>query len=84
MQEKPKSNFSTKNFIVALLILNIIYNAFKFLNVEGSGHPLVWSLFNMILSLDLLVLLFHQKEIMEKKIILFKQSLMTDFFKNVK
>ena len=50
MQEKPKSKFSTKNFIVALLILNIIYNAFKFLNVEGSGHPLAWSLFNMILS----------------------------------
>ena len=84
MQEKPKSKFSTKNFIVALLILNIIYNAFKFLNVEGSGHPLAWSLFNMILSLGFLVLLFHQKEIMEKKIILFKQSLMTDFFKNVK
>jgi len=84
MQEKHKSKFSTKNFIVALLILNIIYNAFKFLNVEGSGHPLAWSLFNMILSLGFLVLLFHQKEIMEKKIILFKQSLMTDFFKNVK
>ena len=84
MQEKHKSKFSTKNFIVALLILNIIYNAFKFLNVEGSGHPLAWSLFNMILCLGLLVLLFHQKEIMEKKIILFKQSLMTDFFKNVK
>jgi len=67
MQEKPKSNFSTKNFIVALLILKIIYNTIKFLNMEGSGHPLVWSLFNMILSLDLLVLLFHQKEIMEKK-----------------
>ena len=50
MQEKPKSNFSTKNFIVALLILNIIPNAFKFLNVEGSGHPVVWSLFNMILT----------------------------------
>ena len=84
MQEEPKCNFSTKNFIVALLILNMKHNGLKFLNVEGSGHPLVWSLFNMILSLGFLVLLFHQKEIMEKKIILFKQSLMTDFFKNIK
>ncbi len=84
MQEETKHNFPTKNFIVILLILNTIYNAFKFLNVEGSDHPLVLPLFNMILSLSLLVLIFHQKEIMGKKIFLFKQSLMTDFFKKVK
>ena len=50
MQEETKHNFPTKNFIVILLILNTIYNAFKFLNVEGSDHPLVLPLFNMILS----------------------------------
>ena len=68
MQEiKSLYNLPTKNFIVLLLIINIIYNAFQFLNEEGSGNPLVWSLFNMVLSLGLLVLLCHQKEIMEKK-----------------
>ena len=61
-----------------------LYNAFKFLSAEGCGHPLVWSLFNMVLSLGLLVILCHQKEIMEKKIYLLKQSLMTDFFKRIK
>ena len=78
-----KPNFMIKNIVVVFLILNIIYNTFKFLNVEGSEHPLVWSLFNMILSLGILVLLCHKKEIMENKEI-FKQSLMTDFFQRVK
>ena len=58
-QSKP--NFMTKNIMVVFLILNIIYNTFKFLNVEGSEHPLVWSLFNMTLSLGILVLLCHKK-----------------------
>lgn len=81
---QPKHNFKTKKIVIVFLILNILYNAFKFLNVEGSDHPLVWSLFNMILSLGILVLLCHKKEIMENKIIIFKQSLMTDFFQRVK
>ena len=62
MQKEPKCNFSTKNFIVALLSLNIIHIAFKLLNVEGSGYTLVWSLFNIILSLGILVLLYSTKK----------------------
>ena len=82
--EESNYDFPTKNFVAILLIINMIYNAFKFMNAEGCGHPLVWSLFNMVLSLGLLVLLCHQKEIMEKKIYLLKQSLMKDFFKRIK
>ena len=59
-QSKP--NFMTKNIVVVFLILNIIYNAFKFLNFEGSEHPLVWSLFNMILSLGIFILLCLKKK----------------------
>ena len=67
---KSKYNLPIKNMVALLLILNIIYNTFQFLNAEGSGNPLVWSLFNMILSLGLLVLLCHQKEIMKKNILI--------------
>ena len=84
MHKESKNNLATKNFVVIILMINMVYNAFKFLSAEGCGHPLVWSLFNMVLSLGLFVILCHQKEIMEKKIYLLKQSLMTDFFKRVK
>ena len=63
MHKESKNNLATKNFVVIILMINMVYNAFKFLSVEGCGHPLVWSLFNRVLSLGLLVILCHQKEI---------------------
>ncbi len=42
-----------------------IYNVFKFINTEGSEHPLVSSLFNMIIFIGILVIIFHRNEIDE-------------------
>ena len=33
-------DYKAKIIVIVLLILNIIYNAFKFLNAEGGDHPL--------------------------------------------
>ena len=41
----------------------LIYNAFKFINTEGSEHPLVSSLFNMIIFIGILVFIFHRNDI---------------------
>ena len=57
-------------------------NAIKFLNEEGNAHPVVWALFNMVISLGLLIFNFHNEDLKENKI--FKQSLLTDFFNKIK
>ena len=55
------------------------------MNDKGSEHPPVWPLFNMILRLLILILLYHKKEIMKKiKQLIFKQSLKTDYFQLIK
>ena len=52
MYEKEKKwNVTTKKLWVLVLILNFAYNAIKFLNAEGNGHPVIWAIFNMIFSL---------------------------------
>ena len=52
MYEKEKKwNVTTKKLWVLVLILNFAYNAIKFLNAEGNAHPVVWALFNMVISL---------------------------------
>lgn len=80
-EEKTKWNVATKKLWVIVLILNFAYNAIKFLNVDGNAHPVVWTLFNMIISLGLLVFNYHA-DLKDNK--LFRQSLLTDFFNKIK
>ena len=80
-EEKKKWNVATKKLWVILLILNFAYNAIKFLNADGNAHPVVWTLFNMIISLGLLVFNYHA-DLKDNK--LFSQSLLTDFFNMIK
>ena len=71
-----------KEIMILALILNFGYNAFKFFNVEGNVHPAILALFNMVISLGLLIFDFHNANLKENKI--FKQSLLTDFFNKIK
>ena len=82
MKKKRNGIVTTKKLWVLVLILNFAYNAIKFLNAEGNAHPVVWALFNMVISLGLLIFNFHNEDLKEKKI--FKQSLLTDFFNKIK
>ena len=77
-----KWNVTKKKLWVLVLILNFGYNAIKFLNAEGNAHPVILALFNMIISLGLLIFNFHNADLKENKI--FKQSLLTDFFNKIK
>ena len=55
MYEEKKWNVTTKKLLVLALILNFGYNAIKFLNAEGNAHPAILALFNMVISLGLLI-----------------------------
>ena len=54
------------------------------MNLEGNIYPILWTLFYMIVSLGVFVFLHHKKEIIENKILIFKQIFITDFFKIIK
>ena len=43
------------SLIIALLLFIFIYNGYTFLNTDGNDHPLVGSLFNMIIALSILI-----------------------------
>ena len=60
---KKNHNIKINHKIIIMLIIFYIYNTFKFINQEGSDHPLVSSHFNMIIFLANLVFFFHGKEI---------------------
>ena len=42
---------SVNSYIVILFFCIFFYNGYAFLNTEGNSHPLVGSLFNMIIIL---------------------------------
>ena len=64
METKSRKIITNHKIIITLIIM-FIYNAFKFINTEGSEHPLVSSLFNMIIFIGILVIIFHRNEIDE-------------------
>ena len=63
--ETKRRKIITNHKIIITLIIMFIYNAFKFINDEGSEHPLVSSLFNMIIFIEIPVIIFHRNEIDE-------------------
>ena len=63
--ETKRRKIITNHKIIITLIIMFIYNVFKFINTEGSEHLLVSSLFNMIIFIGILVIIFHRNEIDE-------------------
>ena len=63
--EKNEEREIKLNFIVILVIALFFYNGYNFINIQGSKHPLVASLFNMIISLAILIFLYLKNEIMK-------------------
>ena len=59
--EKQNFRKSIKFWVILFLVLFLGSNAIKFMTTEGSEHPLLSSLFKMIISLDCLVILIHRK-----------------------
>ena len=66
-----------KIFILVILVISFSINAIKFISLEGSDKPLPGCLFNMIINLLLIILLFNEKK-MKKEI---KNSTLDKYFK---
>ena len=58
---------SGNSWIVILFLCIFFYNGYAFLNIEGNSHPLVGSLFNMIIILAIFFYIFHKEELINKK-----------------
>ena len=59
--EKQNFKKSIKFWVILFLVLFMGSDAIKFMTNEGSEHPLLSSLFKMIISLACLVILIHRK-----------------------
>ena len=66
-----------KIFILVILVISFSINAIKFISLEGSDKPLPGCIFNMIINLLLIILLFNEKK-MKKEI---KNSTLDKYFK---
>ena len=79
--EKYNERKSRKNWILFLLIVIFFVNGYKFLNTEGNGHPLLGSIFNMIIILASIIFLYHKKEIIEGQKNILCQTNLEKYFK---
>ena len=61
-----------------LYYYNFCYKSLKFLDLEGSNHPLISTLFGLIILLVFVMVLFHKNNIY--KIGLYKQTIIKDYF----
>ena len=84
MGETNKNKFSFKSMWRIIIIFIFVFENFNFISFEGNDYPILWTLFYMLISLGIFVFLHHKKEIIESKILIFKQSFITDFFKRIK
>ena len=60
MEKKEQEKYK-KIWIFFFIAFIFGYNAIKFILTDGSDHPLVSSLFSMIISLAALIFFFHEK-----------------------
>ena len=51
-----------KNLIILVGIL-FLYNTFKFLGFEGSKNPILYTLFNVVIFLFIIILLINIKDL---------------------
>ena len=59
--ERKKGGNNAICFIILSLIIIFILKCYQFLNAEGSEQPLLEALFDMIIILGALVLIYHKK-----------------------
>lgn len=53
---------SARLLVIILLGILFCYKIFKFSNLEGSDHPLISPLFDMILILGIIIFLIHKDD----------------------
>lgn len=83
-EDKKRKNNTVVKMVVLVAIILFLYQAFQFINIEGNTHPLLSSLFNMILFLSLIVFMVHREEFKEGKNHLLKQTKLDKYFNLIK
>ena len=81
-EKNKKRTISLMAVFLALLLFCV--QAFKFIKEEGNTHPIVSSLFNMIIILGLIIVIIHQKEFEKGKNSVLKQTTLDQYFNIVK
>ena len=76
-----KNGKKVQNSIILLLIILFCCNGFIFINTQGSGHPLLISLFMRIIILATLIILYHKKEFIGGQKELYRQTYLDKYFK---
>ena len=83
-EDKKRKNNTMVKMVVLIAEILFLHQAFKFINTEGNTHPLLSSLFNMILFLGLIMFLVHRQELEEGKNHLIKQTTLDKYFNGIK
>ena len=55
------------SWIIDLFLFIFLYNGYTFLNTDGNDHPLVGSLFNMIIALSIFFFIYHKEDLEKEK-----------------
>ena len=82
--EKVKGNQNAPYVLILVLIIIFILKCYKFLNTEGSEHPLLGTLFDMIIILAALILIYHKNELFGEQNGDIKQIYIDNYFKKKK
>ena len=65
--------------MIIVLALLFVYFTTRFLTTEGNTHPLVNSLFDMIVIIAILMVVFHKRDIQESKKSVLKQMTLDSY-----
>ena len=84
MKLMEKIGTNVQNSIILLLVILFCYNGFIFISTQGSGHPLLISLFVMVIILATLIILYHKKEFIGGQKELLGQTYLEQYFKKNK
>ena len=79
-----KNGKNMQNLIILLLVMLFCYNGYIFINTQGSDHPLLISLFVMVIILVALIILYHKKEFIGGQKELIGQTYLEKYFKKNK
>ena len=82
-QELKKTNKAIIDWIVFALIIAFFYNGYIFLNTNGNEHPLVSSLFTMLIILFALFILHHKDQLKEDEGNFLRQTHLEQYFKKI-
>ena len=78
-KEEETKNETEKYWIIFGLITLFIYNGMYFIIIKGNAHPLLSYLFNIIISI--IVMITHEKDLDERKSEMIRQTRLDKYYR---